>query len=89
MDRVAIKSTTLFRELDGETVLVDIDSGTYFGLDEVGTFIWQQIDEGTAVADIPARMTEAFEVEVDVARADLEAFLEQLLAKGLIESATA
>ena len=89
MDRVAIKSTTLFRELDGETVLVDIDSGTYFGLDEVGTFIWNQIDEGLAIADIPARITEAFEVEEDVARTDLDTFLQQLLEKGLVEPITA
>ena len=88
MDRVAIKSTTLFRELDGETVLVDIDSGTYFGLDEVGTFIWNQIDEGVSIEDIPSRMTEVFEVEEDVARTDLDAFIQQLLEKGLVEAAS-
>ncbi len=87
MDPISIKSTTLFRELDGETVLVDIDSGTYFGLDEVGTFIWNLIDEGVAPDAIPARITEAFEVEEDVARRDLEAFLQELLGKGLVEPA--
>ena len=85
MDRVAIKSTTLFRELEGETVLVDIDAGTYFGLDEVGTFIWNLIDQGLAPDEIPARITEAFDVEEAVARADLAVFLEELLERGLVE----
>ena len=89
MERVTIKSTTLFRELEGETVLVDIDAAVYFGLDEVGTFIWNLIDEGVAVADMPARITGAFEVEEVVARADLETFLQALLERGLIEPAEA
>jgi hypothetical protein len=40
MIRVAIPETVLFRDLDGEAVLLATDSGKYFGLNEVGTRMW-------------------------------------------------
>jgi len=87
VDRVTIKPTTLSRELEGETVLVDIDSGTYFGLDEVGTVIWRLIGENVPTTDIPARLTEEFDVDEHTARTDFEALLAELLSKGLVEDA--
>ena len=36
----------VFRDLDGEAVILDLVSGTYFGLNEVGTRVWRLVDEG-------------------------------------------
>ena len=86
MPALKISPTALSRELDGETVLVNLDTGMYFGLDEVGTVIWNHIQEGVTVEEIPAKLTETFEVEEDVARTDLEALIGELRENGLVES---
>jgi len=80
-----IRSNALAREVDGETVLVNIESGQYFGLDEVGTEIWRRLEQGDPLEDIPAHLTTLFEVEESVARADLEALVSQLVESQLLE----
>lgn len=87
MTPVRISPQALSRELDGETVLVHLDSGTYFGLDPVGTAIWQWLQQGTPVEEIPLRLTQAFDVDEDTARTDLEALLADLMKSGLLEKA--
>ncbi len=42
----------VFRDLDGEAVILDLVSGTYFGLNEVGTRVWRLVDEGRDAAQI-------------------------------------
>jgi len=42
LDRsVCVGKDVVFRELDGEAVILNLETGTYFGLDTVGTRIWQ------------------------------------------------
>jgi hypothetical protein len=82
--RVAIPDVVVFRELDGEAVLLNLESGIYFGLDEVGTRIWQLAEEHRSLR----RVWEALQSEYDVPAATLETdllrFVGQLLAKGLV-----
>ena len=85
MPALTVSPKALSRELDGETVLVNLETGLYFGLDEVGTVIWSHIQAGVPVEDIPARLTEVFEVEEDVARTDLEVLIGELRESGLVE----
>jgi hypothetical protein len=79
-----IPETVLFRELDGESVLLNLDSGQYYGLNEVGTRMWQLLAEAAR----PELAVEPLLAEFDVAREELEAdmlaLLQQLAAKGLI-----
>lgn len=70
-----------------ETVLLHLKSGTYFGLDQMGTRIWAMLKEGTAPAAICGRLTEEFDVEADVAEADVRRFLSELRSNGIIEQA--
>ena len=41
-----VSKDVLFQEVAGETVLLDLNSESYFGLDEVGTRIWTLLNEG-------------------------------------------
>ena len=81
---VQIPEDVVFRELDGEAVLLNLQSGTYFGLDPVGTRIWQILDQHHVLR----QALEALESEFDAARAQLETdlidFVGQLRAKGLV-----
>ncbi len=77
----------LWRDLDGEAVIVDLRSGTYFGLDAVGTRIWAGMEKGAPLREVLRGVTESFDVPEEMARADLLRLVETLLAKGLVEVA--
>ena len=67
-----------------ETVILHLTSGTYFGLDAVGTRIWAMLKEGVATADICKRLTEEFDVSQVVAEADARKFLGELKANDIL-----
>ena len=75
----------IYRELGGEMVLLNLQNGVYYGLNETGMQMW------TLLAELkePRRVVEALEQEYAVGRAQLEQDLQALLAalreKGLIE----
>ncbi len=82
---VRVSPDVLFRSFsEEESVLVDLASGTYFGLNEVGTFIWTSISEHGSIARTLDELTSEFDVERDRANGDIHALVEQLLEKGLL-----
>lgn len=80
-----VSPDVLEQELDGETVLLDLRSDNYFGLDEVGTRVWQLLRDGKDSEAIVARMVDEFDVEIGQLRQDLEALLGELSGAGLIK----
>ncbi len=86
--RATPSQQVLFRELDGESVLLDLRSQKYFGLDEVGTRIWQLLDELRDVEAVQAALLDEFEVAPERLRRDLRSLLDQLAADQLIELET-
>lgn len=78
----------LSQVLDGEAVLLDLGSGTYFGLNEVGTTVWSLFGaDGKAsvkVGRMLEHMVASYQVEEAQARQDLGELLDDLLDKGLI-----
>ncbi len=83
---VARSPDVLHRVLEGEAVLVDLDTGTYYGLDEVGTRIWELLDaeSGVRVDAVAAAIVEEYEVAREVATRDLVALLERLESRRLV-----
>ena len=82
--RLRVSDDVVFRELDGESVLLNLDSGTYFGLDEVGTRFWQLIERDERVDVALATLEQEYDVPVDVLRADVERLVSALVEKGLM-----
>jgi hypothetical protein len=76
MPGVRIKKEVRFRDLQGELVLLNLRTGVYFGLDPVGSRIWQLIEDRRSSTDI----VEALLAEYDVARAECEADVREFLA---------
>ena len=81
-----VPDDVLFQEVSGETVLLDLDSEQYFGLDEVGTRIWALLNEGQGVAAIVETLLTEYEVEREQLEADVRELLAALLDAGLIEA---
>lgn len=82
--RFRLSSEVLSKVLDGEAVLLDLKSGTYFGLNPVGTRVWELLQSGSAMGDVRAKLLDEFEVTAETLEADLVELLEQLKARGLI-----
>lgn len=79
----------LVRELEGEAVLLNLETETYFGLDEVGTRVWTELAAGASVDAACETLEREFEVEPCELRADIEKLVSELLGSGLLELAPA
>jgi hypothetical protein len=69
----------------GESVLLDLRSQKYFGLNEVGTRIWQLLQETGDIQAIRDRLLREYEVTPEKLEGDIEDLLGRLLQAGLIE----
>lgn len=78
-----IPSHVLYREVDGQMVLLDVEREEYFGLNEVGADIVTEVTSGTVDAALTT-LAGRYEVDPAVLRADTEALLAELLAAGLL-----
>ncbi|MBI2321242.1 MAG: PqqD family protein [Chloroflexi bacterium] len=73
-----------YARLGEEAILLHTATGVYFGLDTVGTQIWEAVAEGATQQEILDLLQATYEVEPARLHADLCAFLDLLVAKGLM-----
>jgi hypothetical protein len=81
---VAVKDQ-VSADLAGEAVILNLKSGVYYGLNEVGARIWQLLQEPRTVAAIRDTLLEEYEVDRDGCDRDLLALLQELATAELIE----
>ena len=79
-----IPDEVIFRELDGEAVVLNLDTGIYFGLDAVGTRIWRLLVERKPLKAVLDSLIDEYEAPPDRLQRDLLAFVERLDDKGLL-----
>jgi hypothetical protein len=78
----------LFQELDGEMVLLNLRDESYYGLDDVGTRVWQLLGEHGDVERIVSTMLSEYDVEEATLRGDVEKLIAALLEVGLVTEQT-
>ena len=83
-DRVAIHQDAVFRELDGEAVILQLEAGMYFGLDPVGTRLWQLIETHGQLRPVLEAALQEFDVSPDVLERDLIELVSRLSEKELL-----
>ncbi len=71
-------------ELDGETVILDVTSGVYSGLDSTGTFIWNQLEHPATIGSLRDDILKRYDVTEGQCLVDLIAFIKNLADHGLI-----
>jgi hypothetical protein len=81
---VTVPERVLFRDLAGEAVLLEIESGRYFGLNEIGTRIWHLLRPGRPLEAVYSSLLDEYEVPPDRLRKDLCEFIDMLAGKGLL-----
>ena len=84
-DKVTFAETVFAQEVDGEMVLLDMESENYFGLDEVGTAIWQAMQEKETLKEVLDVLLEQYEVEEEMLEHDLSDFVGKLVESGLVK----
>lgn len=82
--KIVISGEVLSQEVRGETVLLDLSREHYFGLDAIGTRVWQLLREGKSLEQLFDVMLDEFEVGREQLEIDITAFLENLISAGLI-----
>lgn len=82
--KYTVSGDVLFQEVNGETVLLDLASENYFGLDEIGTRIWSLINEGRAVGEMAGTLMEEYQVDRGTLECDIGDLVNSLLEAGLI-----
>ena len=82
-DRVAPAPDVVFRALGDEAVVVSLDGGLYFGLDEVGARIWALLEHHD-LGGVARALTAEYDVSRARAEEDVITFTEGLVARHLV-----
>ena len=81
---VSIPSGVMRRRLGDESVILELDSAHYFGLDEVGTRMLDLLDRSATIQEAYDALLEEYEVEPDELAREFEQLIDKLLARKLI-----
>ena len=85
-DRTLVRTDDhISTKLDGEEVILHRESEHYFGLNAVGTVLWDSLEEPRTIDDLVAIIREEFDVSEERGREDVESFVADLEAADLIE----
>jgi hypothetical protein len=78
------RDRVLVEQVDDETVLLDVDSGRYFALNEVGARVWALCDGTRDVDAIAAHICSEYEADLATIRADVADLVQQFTAERLL-----
>jgi len=87
-DQFSISGEVLSQEVNGETVLLDLNGESYFGLNEVGTRIWQLIGSQHSLSETLSILSDEYEVDREQLKADINELLAKLADAGLVTRVT-
>jgi Coenzyme PQQ synthesis protein D (PqqD) len=85
--RISIAKEQVSTELGGEAVILNLKTGVYYGLDQVGSRIWNLLQEPKTLRQLIAVLLAEYEVEPVQLEADVRALLVKLFESDLIEIA--
>lgn len=85
--KVTVPDNVLFRNLEGEAVLLHLGSEEYFGLDNVGTDMWQEMTKSATIEEAYEALLVAYDVDATQLRTDMDEFIQDLISAGLIDVA--
>ena len=84
-DRVTVPASVMARQVGEQTVILDLASGVYFGLDAVGSRIWGLLEEGRSLDEVCAAMLDAYDAPREVIERDLLELVRNLADKKLVD----
>ncbi|MFO1316210.1 MAG: PqqD family protein [Burkholderiales bacterium] len=82
--KITVPESVLSTELQDEGVLLNLETGEYFGLDEVGLDMWKVLGATGTLDAAQAALLDRYDVAEDVLAGDLRAFVAQLAERRLV-----
>jgi hypothetical protein len=82
--KVTVPDHVMFRELDGEAVLLNLENEAYYGLDRVGTRMWIVLEASDSIADAHTQLLAEYDVDAHQLKTDMIELIEELREHGLI-----
>jgi len=83
--KLVVTQDTLINFIEEESVILNLKSESYFGLDQVGTRMWTLLTTSDSIQSAYERLLDEYDVSADKLRADLSELIDKLLARGLLE----
>ena len=83
--RIQVPADVMVSQLGGESVLLNLATETYFGLDDVGTAMWDALRQSPNIEAAFERLAGEYDVDETTLRNDLQQFLDSLVTHGLVE----
>jgi hypothetical protein len=84
VDRVVQTNSVLVGQIGDELVALDVDRGVCFGLNSVGSRVWESVAEPVTVRDLCLGLHEIYDVEYETCEAQVMDLLQDLLTEGLV-----
>lgn len=84
--RVSVPSDVLVSALGDESVILNLKSECYFGLDPTGTRMWELLTTSESIQAAYESLLREYEVQGEQLRRDLDELVEKLVAQGLLET---
>lgn len=81
-----VSSNHLYSEVADEAVILDVESGVYYGLDSVGVDIWRWLQKPQTEDQLLDLVLEEYEVTPEQAEQDLQSILKEMLNAGLLDA---
>lgn len=82
--RISMVDGVSARAFDGEWVILDLVGGNYYGLDELGGIIWQDLANQHSPREIASRLAPMYEVSEARLLSDIMALVSELLQRRLV-----
>jgi hypothetical protein len=83
-EQFAVHPSVIARELSGETVLLNLESGIYYGLDAIGTRVWQLLMQGRTIASVCETMIDEYDVAAEALHDDVVRLVGELRERGIV-----
>jgi hypothetical protein len=86
LDSKIVRDTHIvFNEMDGETIMMSIENGEYYGMNSMGSRIWNLLETPKAVSEICDALLIDFDVTMEQCVKDLLPFLNRMAVKGVVK----
>lgn len=81
---IVVSKDVVSCDLGGETAMLDMKEGVYYGLNEMGTIIWEYIQEPVTLQEIIDKILEEYDVDEETCFADLVELIDQMVKNRLV-----
>ncbi len=83
--RITVAKDILINVVDGESVFLNLKDERYYGLDGISTSMWSALTTADSIQAAYESLLNEYDVDAERLRRDLDAFVEQLRERGLVE----